>query len=406
MFQPDQEISLEKEKGFARTSVRGWRKGAYLLVDIPEGGWNTRDRSEIVARLFHEGAYHGFTTRILGAFIEIGLMALAWPEETIDTSYRESERFPVTAPVTMYRTVGDKTLEWEGLIIDISRDGCQVICEKPLQLDTFLFLKGPFPDGSAFETIGFVIKSRDMVSGRYRYGGRFEMTGDEDERALAAFLKRLSVYRGAGMSFAEPPPARPRIEVGARCQAQISRVRYNSILRGSHFPRFALMDIPSERGKPVVVHHHAEAVIRFESKGTIYGFESQVIKQYTHPFPLWVIQYPEEIQTLNLRKSRRVTTFLRGRLVSPRGAGEGAVVDLSEGGGLFASDWGGFQEGERLAMELFLPSGEKAGPIPCVARSIKPKGRKTLVGLSFTGGEDEQSGKLRAYYLSCARMLF
>lgn len=405
MFEIGQELTLEQGRLHARSFVRGWKEGSYLLVDIPDKGWNTRDPSEMIARMFHEGAYHGFTTYIMGAYLEIGLMALQYPDETIDTSYRESERFPVTVPMTIYRTVGDKVAEWEGVITDISKNGCQLMCQRSMHIDSVVFLRGHFTDASGFETIGCVIKSRDIRAGQYLYGVRFEITSDSDKEALDGFFEKLRAYKEA-----EHAPERtsnaPKIPPGARSQIQISGTRYNSILRGEKFPRYALLDIPLDKGRPLVVSHHADVIVRFEYSGVIYGFESQVIKQYTSPYALWVIQYPEEIQSVNLRRSHRITTLLLGKLVLNGRKSEGAIVDLSEGGGMFITFDEGLKEGQRALLELTLPSGEILEGLSCLVKSVKRKGDKTLVGLLFHTQQEDKYPTLLSYYLSCAQLLF
>ena len=406
MFEAGQEISLEGDRGATRVTVRGWKEGVYLLVDIPSKGWNVRDASPLVGRIFHEGSYHGFTTHSLGGFMEIGLMVLQYPEDTIETEYRMSERFSVTAPVTIYRTTAEKTVEWDGIITDISKDGCQLMSHKSIPVDTTVFLRGAFTDSSTFETIGVFIKSSEIVGGQYRYGGRFEISSDSDMDALAAYIDKMKGFRETDIVVKQQSSA-PEIPVGARCQIQVGKTRYTSTLRGSNFPKFIIMDIPFDNNKPVIVHHHAEGVVRFESGGVISGFEAQVTKQYTSPFAIWVTSYPEEIQSVNLRKSQRITTFLLSKLVSPdKREMEGAIVDLSEGGGLFVTGSNSVKEGARHLLEVTLPSGETIQELSCVAKSVKQKGEKTLVGLLFNVETNEKYSKLLSFYLSCAQRLF
>ncbi|MBI5814314.1 MAG: flagellar brake protein [Nitrospinae bacterium] len=196
-----------------------------------------------------------------------------------------------------------------------------------------------------------------------------------------------------------------RIPVGERCQIQIDQTKYLSALRGYHDFKYVLLEAPLTKGKTVVAPTGLVYIVRFIFEGHVYGFEAQLIKQYGAPISLWVMKYPDDIQVVGLRKSKRITTFMPATLDSSGAAIAGALLDLSEGGGLFTTDQEGIAQDKTFNISFTLPSGEKVDALPCVARSVTKKEGRWMVGLSFNSDGDAIN-PVKSYYLLMAEQLF
>ena len=196
-----------------------------------------------------------------------------------------------------------------------------------------------------------------------------------------------------------------KIPIGERCQVQIDQSKFSSVLRGYHFPKFVLMETPTAKGKIAVAPTGFYYIVRFIHEGHVCGFESQLLKQYGTPISLWVMKYPEDMQIVNLRKSKRISTFLPANLVLNGEAIPGAVIDISEGGGLFTTDIEKLEQNVTFGISFTLPTGEKVEQLPCVSRAIFKKDNRTMVGLSFDT-EDERANPVKSFYLEMAGHLF
>lgn len=190
------------------------------------------------------------------------------------------------------------------------------------------------------------------------------------------------------------------IPVGEPCQIQTDQGKFPSFFRGYSYPKYILLDGPMSRGTPVVSVSGAPYVVRFIHEGMVYGYDSMLMKQYTTPVNLWVMRYPDEIQTVNLRKSLRVNTFIPATFASGEGEITGAFVDISEGGGLFSAPGEAvIQPGQMAQMDMTLPNGDKVVGLECKICSVKPNDGKVLLGIHFNQQDTENIQKIKSFYL-------
>lgn len=81
------------------------------------------------------------------------------------------------------------------------------------------------------------------------------------------------------------------------------------------------------------------AVIRFVESGMVCGFKANIQHVIMHPFRLVFFDYPDELEVVNLRASKRVTLFLRATIQKDGKDFEGAIRDLSCGGCFFVMNY-------------------------------------------------------------------
>jgi c-di-GMP-binding flagellar brake protein YcgR len=190
------------------------------------------------------------------------------------------------------------------------------------------------------------------------------------------------------------------IPVGEPCQIQMDKGKYPSFFRGYSYPKYILLDGPISRGLPVVSVSGTPYVVRFIHDGMVYGYDSMLMKQYTSPVNLWVMRYPDEIQTVNLRKSLRVNTFIPATFRGGEVGITGAFIDISEGGGLFSGTGAAaIQPGLVAHMDLMLPNGDKVAGLECKICSVKPEGGKVMLGINFDQRDTANIQKIKSFYL-------
>jgi len=200
-------------------------------------------------------------------------------------------------------------------------------------------------------------------------------------------------------------PSGVKVPVGEACQLEIGKVKHRSAFRGSRFPDYFALETPVANKQLVVVPANTFFIVRFLSGGMVFGFETTLKKAYTKPIALWIAEYPDTVQSVNLRKSKRVSVFLPATLKSESGSCEGAMIDLSAGGGLFSCKKFTLKAGEPGHLFTALPSGDRVENLAVQLRNVKMlEEGAALVGLSFESSDDPPNQAINGYYNDCAIM--
>lgn len=196
-----------------------------------------------------------------------------------------------------------------------------------------------------------------------------------------------------------------QVPIGETCQVEIGLAKYRSVFRGFVYPRYLIIDPPVAAGKPAIVPRDSIFIIRFLHDGLVYGFETTLIRAYTKPSQFWITEFPGKMKSTVIRKSARIKTLLPARLETETGPVTGALVDLSDGGGLFCSDNGsakGLEKGRSGFLFATLPSGEKVTKLLSHIRNVQLKEGRTLLGLSFEARNEDSYLAIRSFYEECA----
>jgi len=195
-FESGQEVSLEQAGETAKTILRGWKEGRYIIVDLPaEGAWRQGGREPIIGRLLGEGSYCGFTTEHVGVIIEFKLLILKYPMDIVGTPFRKSARFDTAMPVKITRKTAKGAVEDTGVVTNISQSGCRLVCSKPYKPLAKLDLLINFPAGTSIEKIPCILRSMEQHSDKYVYGVEFDIIDEDDLQPLSEYLEQLSVFQ-------------------------------------------------------------------------------------------------------------------------------------------------------------------------------------------------------------------
>lgn len=185
------------ERGRVRGFIRGWQRGAYILLDIPDVKGSTfpfRVNVTCVLRFIADGDACACSTAILdlGSGSHFSYLRVYWPHSIESIRVRRHGRAPVTCPCTVRLAEGH---EIEGELQDISAGGCRVVLGVSLPKETPITLAFNLPDGSAIRDVQATVASSSQVGGGFAHGIQFvdpdESTLNDIEFFVASTLARL-----------------------------------------------------------------------------------------------------------------------------------------------------------------------------------------------------------------------
>ncbi|MBF0169817.1 MAG: PilZ domain-containing protein [Nitrospinae bacterium] len=404
MFAAGIDITLEGDPGTTHTMVRGWKEGAYFLIDAPPGAWRNIPGSEALCRIDHDGRYYGFAAPCLALLPELNLLVFGWPDDIMENDRRTASRFDITMPVTVYRNMGGKEVGHnDGVITDLSRGGCRLICERAYQEGDKILMTGHLPLGERTAAAEAYIRRRLEHRGKgSAYGLQF--VGIDHDTTMESFFERMERYHNREHHVDVEAIVRGEaLPVGERSLVQLAGERVVTTLRGYRALKYALLEIPVKEKGPVVAAPGQIYGVRFFQGGEVFSFESALLKQYLKPpFLLWVFKFPETFDRVSLRKSPRIKTFIAGSVVANGGArSEGAFIDLSSGGGLFVADDGVYTVGENILIDLAIPPGKNVEGLACAVKSVERRGGKVSLGLAFLDLEGAGYMEVYSFYSAC-----
>ncbi len=205
-----------------------------------------------------------------------------------------------------------------------------------------------------------------------------------------------------------PPGTKMILEVGG------SEDKLQSHCVGYQRNRFVIAQMPPqiEAGREALyqlLYPEAEVIARYLHEGTVVGFSAKVIKWIQVPFPLVFLTYPARLESMDLRRHRRVTCCIPGQARFGEASLSGMLLDLSLSGCQFSMILDGaapqikIDDALELRCELFGPA-EEAG-IPCVAMRVAASGRRLEIGLKFRSLPPAAKDALAAYLQAALSVL-
>ena len=400
LFNTGMEVTLDGVVK-AKTSVCGWKEGKYFLVDAI-AALKTHINGQLIARIYSGGCYSGFSTSILGLFPEINLMALSYPDDVQTSNSRTSGRHPVTMPVKIYRSHDGPLLDENGVVTDLSEGGLRFSCLMKFSPGESAYLDGLLPAERRMG-VGVIVRSSIDAGSKYDYGAEFAPDDEETHNALAGFLKALR-HLPPCESWEEPKKKdkRPNPPIDGQMNIQVGIISTTSTFRGVSRTHI-LIDAPQERGNTVMVNRIVPATVKFVDSGRAFKVQCMVFKQYTSPARIWALNRPPEMQSVSMRKSSRTPVFIPAVLDTDGSRIEGALMNLSDSGGLFATTSPEYNETSFSRLTVTLPTGIRVDGALCKSKNVHREGGITLIGLAFFEDDDRcKRLAIKSYYEACA----
>jgi c-di-GMP-binding flagellar brake protein YcgR len=404
IFKRGLEIALDDSHSKLNTTLCGWKPGKYLLIEAPAGR-SIRENVSLVGRFFHDGCYYGFGVESLGLLPEAHMLVLKYPDDIVNSSVRQGSRLEVALPATVFRGASPADPAHNALITDLSAGGLNYSCFMMFNVGETVGVIGALSPEQPDKALRFIVRSMKTVGVKHEYGGQFVFGGAEEEKALKARVDKLD-----GLTYGkideEPPPAPSQLcaPVGTRMQFQVGITKIISALRGSS-RKFLFIDAPTDKGKPVIATRGAAIHVKFAAAGMGYSFETEIVKQYTSPAPLWALSHPGATRSMPLRRNTRLHTLIPSVIETVAGMRDGAVIDLSEGGALFMADDAGAPPDTHVTLNFVLPTGKPVDNIRCHVRNTRREEGKLYMGLSFIDADPATIALIKSYCESCSKFL-
>ncbi|MBX7257836.1 MAG: PilZ domain-containing protein [Candidatus Hydrogenedentes bacterium] len=183
--------------GRVRGFIRGWQRGAYILLDIPDVKGSTfpfRVNVACVLRFISDGDACACSTAILdlGSGSHFSYLRVYWPSVIESIRVRRHGRAPVSCSCTVKLPEGR---EIEGELQDISAGGCRIVLKHSLPKDMPISLTFDLPDGSVVRGLASTVASIAQVGNGVAHGIQFsdpdECVVNDIEFFVASTLARL-----------------------------------------------------------------------------------------------------------------------------------------------------------------------------------------------------------------------
>ena len=130
--------------------VRGWRKGQYIVLDLPRVGvedFRIAPQTGIQLHFTKEGLFVNFKTTSILSFVQaITLLIIEYPRSFDSHNLRKNERFKANFPVRYYYEADGQKIEDTGIVRDISASGILFTHTKQVVKDNKLCLNFEIPN--------------------------------------------------------------------------------------------------------------------------------------------------------------------------------------------------------------------------------------------------------------------
>lgn len=189
------------------------------------------------------------------------------------------------------------------------------------------------------------------------------------------------------------------IPVGDGVQVEIDGMKLDAVIIGHISSDVLFISPPPIKKQNSLVREGGKISGRFLSRSKPFGFESSVVKIYEEPVAIWAVAFPDRFQSLSVRKSERVNTFVPGSVKNSQGElFSGTLLDISDGGGLFAVGKGEFELDENVWLSTDFPEGKSIADLLCEVRHMELRNETVLLGLRVADRKNEAFQVFSAYY--------
>lgn len=169
--------------------------------------------------------------------------------------------------------------------------------------------------------------------------------------------------------------------------------RYRSRLIGFLPSHSLIVSPPEDHGGVIAIQDGDGFAVRTFVGDRALAFTGSVLRVCTHPYRYLHLTYPQRIQEVVVRKSKRVRVGCEARLTAASAAGKPAtilLIDLSATGTMLEGAPGLAQPGEAVSLEASLPFADMPDQAVTLAGIVKtvtpaPQGESLChYGLEFT----------------------
>lgn len=207
-------------------------------------------------------------------------------------------------------------------------------------------------------------------------------------------LVEKGVYRRAEATgeAAEPAPVglnQLSLAPGDMLQLQVLSPthadRYQVRVVGFHAPVSVMVTAPVVQGRVVFVKEGQRFLARGFIGKDVVAYNTKVLKSQLAPFAYLHLAWPDEVQTMRIRSSARVSVDLVCAITGALGQSAGRIADLSPGGAriLSPSQFAVVDEEVRLAFRINPGGVEVYLNINALVRTVSRDSEQVITGVEF-----------------------
>ena len=175
--------------------------------------------------------------------------------------------------------------------------------------------------------------------------------------------------------------------------------RYPTILIGWEKDAFVIARYPYSGGKPIQISKNDGCIVRFLREGEVYGFQTEVLSFQFYPVPLLFFKYPQDIEFIEIRKSKRYKANIPLKMMhlKSRKLREARIIDISETGCMVRSDASAadtYEFGDALYITFNVI--DRTLELDCGLRNFRSDDKEISLGMEFLNLTPEKGEAIRS----------
>ncbi|MCX5807642.1 MAG: flagellar brake protein [Proteobacteria bacterium] len=185
---------------------------------------------------------------------------------------------------------------------------------------------------------------------------------------------------------------------------------HKGILVGMDRGHYLICSVAQMRSIWIKVHKESHVVVRYLHKGVVYGFKSNMISLIEEPIPLMLLSYPEEIETVALRKHDRINCLIPATVQVDGQSYKGAILDMSLGGCSFVyttspeSESSQVQKGVDAVLSIQIPGSQSERTVELGIVNVRREGHKITMGSQFKNLDTTTGNTIESYIQTMAAL--
>ena len=202
-----QKVTIKVRGEVFTVMVRGWRKGQYIVLDLPRVGvedFRIAPQTGIQGHYTKEGVFVNFKSTSILSFVQaVTLLVIEYPRNFETHNLRKQERFKAFIPIHYSYKLGERKIEGSGIVRDISAGGVLFTHSQQLEKENPLNLEFEVPKCGAIGIQSVEIRNLRQnpksEASKFVTGVKWVDLSDEAGATISRFIEmRTSERRGEG----------------------------------------------------------------------------------------------------------------------------------------------------------------------------------------------------------------
>jgi len=193
------------------------------------------------------------------------------------------------------------------------------------------------------------------------------------------------------------------------------QIKHKTKLLGWKEDSYMILEVPTINGMLLNWKSGTSCVVKFINKGSVYRFQTTVVKLLHNPIPVIFVKYPKAIDNATTRKHDRIQTYLicdtfpldenleikTFDFIDKESFEKSAVLlDFSIEGGLveIKSNLVSLSVGERVSLSFTMPNNIAIDKLVTEIRNIRIESGRKLMGLRFLELNQEPFDHIKDFF--------